>query len=55
MEKILKADGWYLERIHGSHYQYKHKIKRGIVSLPHHSGDYKPKTEKSIYKQAGLK
>jgi predicted RNA binding protein YcfA (HicA-like mRNA interferase family) len=31
LEKIVKADGWRLDRIQGSHCQYEHPTKRGIV------------------------
>lgn len=53
--KILKKDGWYVVEIQGSHYQLKHPGKKGRVTLPFHSGDLKPGTLNSIFKQAGLK
>ena len=31
--KLLKADGWYLERTRGSHRQFKHPTKPGIVTV----------------------
>jgi predicted RNA binding protein YcfA (HicA-like mRNA interferase family) len=55
VEKILKKDGWYICRTNGSHYQFAHPEKNGLVTLPHHSGDYKKGTLKSIWQQAGLK
>lgn len=54
IEKILKADGWYLKNAKGSHYQYKHPIKKGKVTVPNHRGDLDKKTAKTILKQAGL-
>lgn len=33
--KLLKQDGWYLDRVNGSHYQFKHPTKKGLVTLPH--------------------
>ena len=31
--EIIEADGWYLERIKGSHRQYKHPTKSGTVTI----------------------
>jgi predicted RNA binding protein YcfA (HicA-like mRNA interferase family) len=40
----------------GSHRQYKHAFKSGLVTVSGHPGDnIHPKTERSILKQAGLK
>lgn len=55
MEKILKADGWELKDVKGSHFQYAHKIKPGKVTVPNHKGDIPKGTANSILKQAGLK
>lgn len=52
--KILKKDGWYLDRVKGSHHQFKHPIKKGTVSLPHPKKDLPIKTINSVLKQAGL-
>lgn len=54
LEKILKEDGWTLKCVRGSHHQFIHPTKPGKVTIPFHSGDLKPKTVKSILKQAGL-
>ncbi|HEU4556543.1 MAG TPA: type II toxin-antitoxin system HicA family toxin [Longimicrobium sp.] len=52
----MEADGWYLARTRGSHRQYKHGTKTGLVTVPGHpSDDVAPGTESSILKQAGLK
>ncbi|WP_295238194.1 type II toxin-antitoxin system HicA family toxin [Veillonella sp.] len=53
--KVLKKDGWFLVRIRGSHYIFKHGEKRGLVTVPLHSKDLKPKTLQSIINQAKLK
>ena len=55
MEKLLKADGWVLKSIAGSHAQYVHPEKSGKVTLPVHKGDIPKGTANSILKQAGLK
>jgi predicted RNA binding protein YcfA (HicA-like mRNA interferase family) len=51
----LQKDGWVYVGTTGSHYHFKHPIKRGKVTLPHPKKDLHPKTARSIYRQAGLK
>jgi predicted RNA binding protein YcfA (HicA-like mRNA interferase family) len=51
----LKADGWLLVRTKGSHVQYRHPTKSGLVTVPMHPGDLPIGTLKSIEKQAGVK
>ena len=53
-EKIVLKDGWYFKNQKGSHRHYKHPTKPGKVTIPFHSGDLDPRTEKSIMTQAGL-
>jgi len=54
--KRLEEDGWYLDRTRGSHRQYKHSLKRGLVTVPGKpNDDLAPGTQNSIFKQAGLK
>jgi predicted RNA binding protein YcfA (HicA-like mRNA interferase family) len=54
--KILEDDDWYLVRTRGSHRQYKHQTKPGLVTVPGKlSDDLAPGTLSSILKQAGLK
>ena len=50
---MLKKDGWYLVRTNGDHHHFKHQTKKGLVTVPHPIKDLKPKTLKSIFKQAG--
>lgn len=52
--KMIEADGWYLVRVSGSHHQYKHSEKTGLVTIPHPKKDFPIRTVKSILKQAGL-
>jgi predicted RNA binding protein YcfA (HicA-like mRNA interferase family) len=53
--KRLETDGWYLSRIKGSHRQYKHPTKSGLVTVPGKpSKDLAIGTLKSILKQAQL-
>ena len=54
--KLLEDDGWYFVRTKGSHRQYKHPVKTGLVTLPGKpSDDLAPGTLNSIFKQAGIK
>jgi predicted RNA binding protein YcfA (HicA-like mRNA interferase family) len=54
--KLLESDGWFLHREKGSHRQYRHPVKSGLVTIPGHpDDDVNPGTLASILKQAGLK
>ena len=54
--KLVEGDGWVLVRTRGSHRQYKHPQKLGLVTIPGKMGDdLAVGTENSILKQAGLK
>ena len=54
--RILEQDGWYLDRTKGSHRQFKHASKLGLVTVPGKpNDDLAPGTLNSILKQAGLK
>jgi predicted RNA binding protein YcfA (HicA-like mRNA interferase family) len=54
--KLIEDDEWYLARTRGSHRQYKHPSKPGLVTVAGKPGDdLAPGTVNSILKQAGLK
>ena len=54
--KMIENDGWFLARTRGSHRQFKHPTKPGLVTIAGHPGVDIPKgTLNSILKQAGLK
>lgn len=53
--KRLKADGWQLVHVVGSHHQFKHPVKPGKVTVPHPKKDLPLPTLYSILKQAGLR
>ena len=38
VEKRLVANDWYLVRVNGSHYQYKHPDKNLTITVPNHNG-----------------
>ena len=51
----LAADGWVLDRTKGSHHQFKHPTKPGVVTVKHPAKDFPIGTIKSIERQSGLK
>jgi predicted RNA binding protein YcfA (HicA-like mRNA interferase family) len=54
--KRIDADGWRLDRVKGSHRQYRHPTKPGTVTVAGKPSDtLHPRTETSILNQAGLK
>ena len=54
--RLLADDGWVLARTRGSHHQFRHPSKPGLVTLAGSSNDdLAPGTLNSILKQAGLK
>ena len=54
--RLLESDGWYQVRIRGSHRQFKHPTKRGLVTVPGHPGDdLAIGTLNSVLRQAELK
>ena len=54
IRKILISDGWELVDVRGSHYQYRHPVKEGKVTVPRHGGDIPQRVVKSILKQADI-
>jgi predicted RNA binding protein YcfA (HicA-like mRNA interferase family) len=54
--EIIGNDGWYLIRQKGSHRQYKHTFKKGLVTIAGKDSAEIPRgTLNSILKQAKLK
>jgi len=54
--KIIEQDGWFMVRMKGSHRQYKHINKQGVVTIAGNLNDDLAKgTIQSILFQAGLK
>jgi predicted RNA binding protein YcfA (HicA-like mRNA interferase family) len=54
--QLLAKDGWVLLRSSGSHRQFAHPSKQGVVTVSYHSSneDIHPKTLASILKKAGI-
>ncbi|HZJ51682.1 MAG TPA: type II toxin-antitoxin system HicA family toxin [Actinomycetota bacterium] len=54
--RMLRADGWNLDRQSGSHRQFRHPVKPGTVTVAGKLGkDLQRGTLASIFRQAGLK
>jgi len=54
--ELLEEDGWTVVRQRGSHRQFKHASKPGLVTVAGKPGDdLAPGTLNSVVKQAGLK
>lgn len=54
--RSIEEDGWRVVRTKGSHHQFKHPDKPGLVTVPGKAGDeLAAGTLNSILKQAGLK
>lgn len=52
--KALEADGWYKARQKGSHVQFKHPEKKGLVTVPHPKREIHIDTLRSIERQSGI-
>jgi len=50
--KIIEQDGWFLARQSGGHRQFKHPVKRGIVTVPY---KITKNIELSVMRQAGIR
>ncbi|HWO72878.1 MAG TPA: type II toxin-antitoxin system HicA family toxin [Dehalococcoidia bacterium] len=54
--RLIESDGWYLVRTKGSHRQYKHPTKPGVVTIAGNANrDLAHGTWNSILRQAGLR
>jgi len=52
----IESSGWVQMRVKGSHRQFKHPTRPGLVTVAGHpNDDIPPGTLNSIMKQAGLK
>ncbi|MCY3712634.1 MAG: type II toxin-antitoxin system HicA family toxin [Gemmatimonadetes bacterium] len=53
--RLIENDGWYLVRTRGSHRQYKHSWKEGLVTVPGNlNDDLASGTQNSILKQSKI-
>ncbi|HEY5210665.1 MAG TPA: type II toxin-antitoxin system HicA family toxin [Stellaceae bacterium] len=51
----IRAGGWILKRVRGSHHQFVHPTKPGLVTVPHPKKDIPLSTLRSIERQSGIK
>lgn len=51
----LRAAGWRLVHVKGSHHQFKHDARPGKVTVPHPVKDVPAGTRRSIERQSGVK
>jgi len=53
---LIEQDGWYLARQKGSHRQYKHSFKKGLITISGHklSDEVAKGTLNSVLKQAEI-
>ena len=54
--RLIEQDGWYMVRQKGSHMQFKHPTKKGLVTIACHrmSDDIARGTAASILRQAQI-
>jgi predicted RNA binding protein YcfA (HicA-like mRNA interferase family) len=54
--RLIEEDGWFIVRTRGSHKQFKHNVKKGLVTVSgKKNDDIAPGTLNGVLKQAGLK
>jgi len=53
--RMIEEDGWELVRVKGSHHQFKHPSKSGLVTIPHPKKDLPSGTVANVKRQAGLR
>ena len=53
--RLLREAGWEIVRVRGSHHQFKHPTKPGVVTVPHPKKDLSKGLVHAVLKQAGLK
>ena len=55
IEKKMLTNGWFLVRVSGSHYQYKHPTNPNTITIPYHSStDLSLSILKNLEKITGL-
>ena len=53
--RLIKAEGWFLDRVVGSHHHFRHAERRGTTTVVHPARDFKIKTLRSMERQSGVK
>ena len=52
--KLLQSNGWECIRTRGSHHQFRHNDKAGVVTVPHPKKDLPTGTARAILRSAGI-
>ena len=52
--RLLESAGWRCVRTRGSHWQFKHPTKPGLITVPHPTRDLPTGTWRAIVRAAGL-
>ena len=52
--RLLEQNGWFEVGQTGSHKHFKHRLRKGKVTVPHPRKDLSIKTLKSIEVQSGI-
>lgn len=55
VKAILEANGWYVVNIEGDHWQFKHPVIKGKITLTHPVKDVSIWVLKDIARKSGLK
>ena len=55
IKKILEDNGWYVVKVRGDHWQFKHPIIKGRITLTHPVKDIDIFIIKDIERKSGLK
>ena len=53
--RLLRADGWRVIRINGSHHQMQHPTKPGTTTVSHPRKDVDIETLRNIERQSGVR
>lgn len=54
LKSILEANGWFVVRVKGDHWHFKHKEIKGTITLTHPVKDVSRIIVKSIIDKSGL-
>ena len=54
IKSILETNGWYVVKIRGDHWQFKHPVIKGRVTLTHPVKDVDIHVIKDIERKTGL-
>ncbi|MGJ3626038.1 type II toxin-antitoxin system HicA family toxin [Sphingomonas sp. MMS24-JH45] len=52
--RLLEGEGWWLDRVNGSHHIFRHGPSAGSTTVPHPRKDVRLGTVKSIERQSGV-